>query len=297
LPSSSVHAGPHVPLGGVPQTEATHLKSGKMALFALGALFQVIMYLLIYCGCLKMPEEEDEDIISKNEIQIMCGRSNAAWLAVSDAMIVRGERSTEASSAGITVAFMERAYIIFWISKDLFWSWGTGDLVNKDQGGVGLIIFFESVALLFGTLSILIYVVTAYIYRRSMVRFIDCITTICWIAANYVWMSGEFFLRYVNLEYDDWTEGNDSPTRIAASCLFCFGILLQLYVILSILCPKLFRSLGGARGRSDSSGGGARIEMFNFGSAHSPSSHLVGYSPQRTSMAEDIDDEDQTILF
>lgn len=31
-------------------------------------------------------------------------------------------------SSGISMAFVEYFYIVFWISKDTFWSWGTGDL-------------------------------------------------------------------------------------------------------------------------------------------------------------------------
>ena len=294
-PSSVVHIGPPTPLGGLPRSQLQPLISVKETFFSIGMTIQITMYLLVYFGVVKMPEEEGEDIISKNEVQILLRRSNAARLAESDAMILRGERSTEASSSGITLAFIENAYIIFWISKDLFWAWGTGDLSH----GRGLIILFESVALLFGTLSILIYLVTAYIYRRNHVRFVDAITTICWIAANFVWMSGEFFVRYRNLELDDTTEGADDGTRIASSCLFCTGIALQVYVIGHMTYRKL-------AGRHQNKGiyARSRIEMFSFGSTHStaatmtqqrPHHNLAAYAPQRDIELED--DDETMVLF
>lgn len=291
-PSSIVHVGPRTPLGGLPPSEQQPLVNCKEAFFAIGMIIQIMMYALIHAGVVKMPEEENEDIISKNEIQILLRRSNTARLAESDAMIIRGERSTEASSSGITLAFVENAYIIFWISKDLFWAWGTGDLSK----GKGFIIFFESTALLFGTLSILIYLVTAYIYRRNHVRFIDAITTICWIAANYIWMSGEFFVRYHNLDLDDTTEGADNETRIASSCLFCTGILLQIYVISHMTYKRLYPA-----GRGKGAYVRSRIEMFSFDSMHDGA---TGASTRGThhivspfSIQTDNDDEETMVLF
>ena len=290
-PSSDVHIGPPTPLGGLPRSQLSPMINVKQAFFAIGVTIQITMYLLVYFGLVKMPEEEGEDIISKNEVQILLQRGGAARLAESDAMILRGERSTEASSSGITLAFIENAYIAFWISKDLFWAWGTGDLSH----GHGLIILFESVALLFGTLSILIYFVTAYIHRRNHVRFIDAITTICWIAANFIWMSGEFFVRYRNLELDDTTEGADDQTRIASSCLFCTGILLQIYVVGYMSYKKFSARYQSARYQK------SRIEMFSFGSSHhaysgqgqqQPHQGLSTYAPQR-----DHDHDDETMVL
>ena len=87
---------------------------------------------------------------------------------------------------------------------------------------------FEIAGMLFGTLSIGIYMVNAYISRRQIVRFIDCITTVCWIMANYIWMCGEFFIRYNHLNLDDANEGHDNVTRIISSFLFISGLVLQL---------------------------------------------------------------------
>ena len=285
-PSSTVHVGPAVPLGGVAETSEAPIVDFKTVLFFLGAFIQIVMYVLIYFGWMSMPEDPEEDIVSKNEVQILFRRSGRARLAESDAMILRGERSTETSSSGITLVFVEYAYIIFWISKDIFWSWGTGDLTNVRE----LVILFESTALLFGTLSILIYFVTAYIYRRNTVRFLDSITVICWIAANFVWMSGEFFIRYRNLELDDSAPGADNSTRIVSSCLFCTGIVIQVYVISSLSILK-FRRRSKAYHRQVPQ---SRIEMFSFGSSHSQHHIISSHSPQQDD--EDCDDAEIVIF-
>src|SRR4051794_26393253 len=46
-PSSNVHMGPHVPLGGIPQSSIDIMINVKTVLFLLGSLIQIIMYVLI----------------------------------------------------------------------------------------------------------------------------------------------------------------------------------------------------------------------------------------------------------
>ena len=145
----------------------------------------------------------------------------------------------------ISCAFVEYFYIVFWISKDMFWSWGTGDLIQGEASAV----LFETCALCFGTLSFCVYTVTAYIYRFNHVRFVDALTTLCWIAANFVWMSGEFFIRYQNLELDDSDEGNDGATRVASAVLFSAGLALQTYIVIRMALAPSGR-LGLGLGRS-----------------------------------------------
>jgi len=130
----------------------------------------------------------------------------------------------------LTLAFVENSYIFFWVSKDLFWSWGTGDLVR----GRNPAIVFETAALMFGTSALCVYSITAYLHRRNLLRFADTISTMCWLSANFVWMCGEFFIRYQNLDLDDTSAGNDGETRIASSCLFMTGLLIQCGIIVTM---------------------------------------------------------------
>eukprot|EP01035_Chromulina_nebulosa_P019372 gene19372-25239_t len=92
-----------------------------------------------------MPEDEGEDIIAKNEAQILLRGQSYKRSSQTDLSILSGEASIEKNSHDITLAFIENGYIIFWISKDLFWSWGTGDLTK----GRDLAIVYETVAMFF----------------------------------------------------------------------------------------------------------------------------------------------------
>lgn len=94
-------------------------------------------------------------------------------------------------------------------------------------------VLIEVSAMLFGLLSLSVFLLSAYLCRRDSVSLLDCVTTMLWVSANFVWMSGEFFLRYRNLQVDDSNEGNDSGTRIASLGLFAAGILLQIIVIVN----------------------------------------------------------------
>ena len=76
-------------------------------------------------------------------------------------------------------------------------------------------------------------------------------------------MSGEFFLRYDNLEHDDATQGNDYNTRVASATLFLLGLAIQAYVMVSVCISvasfqNSSRSSHGGRGSS-----GRQIEMMN----------------------------------
>ncbi len=277
-PSSNVHLGPHVPIGGLSKEALEGLLIFKEMLFITGTLIQVVLYVGIYNRCLAMPEEEGEDQVSRNEVNILLGRVNNAskpytkqadfdsLFDLADDFSLTSVDSGLGSGVGtaqqqratgtLSLAFIENGYIIFWISKDLFWSWSTGDLTQVRD----LAIFFETAAMLCGTVSILIYTITAYIYRRSFVRFLDSVTLILWIMANFVWMCGEFFIRYDNMERDDGDPGNDGATRIVSAVLFCSGISLQFYVILKLVVAHRKQQLAGD-GRQK---GKRYIEMFNM---------------------------------
>lgn len=173
----------------------------------------------------------DSNIITDSEAPVSRTDSSNIEFQSAPSSPGRGRAPSSAdeiiSKFPISCAFVEYFYIVFWISKDMFWSWGTGDLIQGEASAV----LFEICALCFGTLSFCVYTITAYIYRFNHVRFVDAITTLCWIAANFVWMSGEFFIRYQNLELDDYNEGNDGVTRVASAVFFSSGLVLQAYIV------------------------------------------------------------------
>jgi hypothetical protein len=296
-PSSRVHVGPHVPLGGIDADSQFWLVNFKTVLFFVGAITQISMYVLIYCNRMEMPADDDDDIVSRNEAQLLLrGGARVGFAADSDHTTLNPNSTSSGSSQehdhdqdvsyDITLAFVENAYIIFWISKDLFWSWGTGDLTR----GYIFAVSCESAAMGFGFLAMCVYLTTSYICRRNWVHFLDAITTVCWIAANYTWMCGEFFLRYNNLQYDDTTEGDDWTTRVGASVLFSTGIAIQLYVILHMSLKKLQVCQGGPgsrrsslccgpKGGSKNSSTTSMVEMFDIGAFRRAATSITTSTP------------------
>lgn len=292
-PSSNIHFGPDVPIGGIPESSIYVMTQTKTILFLIGWLSQISMYVLIYWGRLPMPEQQDEDIVIRNEATLfLLGKQSYSASTVSDvdAMLDMDDEfpdyhdletfhTRSQPSPQITLAFIENAYIIFWISKDLFWSFGTGDLTQ----GLDSAIIYEIFAMCFGFTALCVYLVTAYIYRRKKLRFLDSLTTVFWISANYVWMCGEFFIRYDNLQYDDGTAGNDRNTRIASATLFALGFATQVYV--SIVLYLRYRArqrdaLTGGSPRTVSSGGAPNIELFDVKSMIRYQTLMVSFSPQ-----------------
>lgn len=67
-PSSHVHIGPHVPLGGFSPEVVTFMVNFKTALFLIASFVQIVMYICIWLKYIPMPEEDNEDIVSKNEV-------------------------------------------------------------------------------------------------------------------------------------------------------------------------------------------------------------------------------------
>lgn len=125
IPSSHIHMGPKVPFGGVSDEAENSLIRTKTAMFFFAAAVQIFMYLGIYYNAIEMPGDEDEDTISKNEAhKLFFGKDHHS--IPNDTLISKSDSGVDHHSHELSLAFIENAYIIFWISKDLFWSWGTG---------------------------------------------------------------------------------------------------------------------------------------------------------------------------
>ena len=132
----------------------------------------------------------------------------------------------------------------------------TGDIL--DLRALPYALSMESLAMTFGGIAFLTYCITGYLYRDNVISLLDCITILFWIAANYVWMVGEFFLRFQSLNLDDRTEGDDRVTRIISSILFIIGIFIQFYVICWLSYNKMVRVCygpGTGTGAATSEGG------------------------------------------
>ena len=121
-PSSDIHIGPQTPLGGIDDHTQTILVNVKTIMFFVAALIQVLMYVLIYFQKIEMPEDEDETLSAKNELHFLLGRP-FRLTSRQGSDLLRSDSDAESPAYQVSLAFVENAYIIFWISKDLFWSW------------------------------------------------------------------------------------------------------------------------------------------------------------------------------
>eukprot|EP01036_Dinobryon_divergens_P023008 gene23008-31318_t len=246
-PSSNIHLGPSVPIGGVPSDVQQRITETKNVLFMIAIIVQLFLYTGVHFNKIVIPEEDNEDQISKNEATLLCmcggGKSTYVKPVESDSIVdivdgfslsmAAGGQEHRINNSSISIAYIENSYIIFWILKDLFWSMGTGDFSIQETTSA---IIIELIAICCGLCAIIIYIMVSYLNRRNSILFLDCISIIFWIMANFVWMNGEFFLRYQNMKNDDSNEGNDSVTRIISCPLFLTGIFIQMFVIHRVYC-------------------------------------------------------------
>ena len=72
-----VHFGPDTPLGSWPPEWEDRLTNVKVALFVTGSVVQLVMYLLIWTRRIEMPQDYGEDIVTLNEVQLLCGHGGA----------------------------------------------------------------------------------------------------------------------------------------------------------------------------------------------------------------------------
>jgi hypothetical protein len=259
-PSSNVHFGPVVPLGGVSPEMISFMTNCKTVLFVIGVIVQIVLYSLMLGKILPVPEQDDEDENTRREAQtLLCCCSstgdddnedaspNDVYSPVSDSIFEGDEdgfnsnfdvnqysSNIQLNHGGrnryrdmVTLAVIENSFIIFWISKDMFWSFGTGDIAIKKN----MVVVCEIIAMSCGVCAFLVSAFAAYIHRKHILRWLDYCTTVLWLSANYVWMCGEFFLRYRNLDFDDGDPGNDRDTRLVAMTLFLSAIVLQLSIL------------------------------------------------------------------
>jgi hypothetical protein len=61
-------------------------------------------------------------------------------------------------------------------------------------------VLYEAMAMACGACTVAVVLLSTYLNRRNMVAWLDCVATFFWVLANYVWMCGEFFLRYHNMQ-------------------------------------------------------------------------------------------------
>lgn len=220
-----------------------------------------MMYVSVYYKLVPMPVQEKEDVAVRTEATLLlcCNRllpedpdaiteigeeqgqeQQVFYEQVDGVSLVVTPRQPDKAPL-ITLAMVEGGYIILWISKDMFWSFGTGEM-NRQRDSIQA---YEALAMAAGFAALCAYFVTAYIYRRHTLHFIDSLTIIFWICANYTWMCGEFFIRYRNYEFDDVDPGNDTNTRLASAVCFGAGICCQLYVV----TVELWEAYGGCMPR------------------------------------------------
>lgn len=205
-PSSNIHFGPRTPTGGIPASDIKQMIQAKSVLFFIAAAVQVVMYIGIHCKVIAMPEDDEEDIVSQNEAMLLCNRwrgapsrgasvSSGASPAPPLAVLPEAgideldDFSVNPHQGRMSLVYIENIYILCWICKDISWSWGTGDVTPHPDKPT--IFSFEVLGLLFGTAALANYIVVSYLHRRNMVRLFDGITTLFWVAANFVWMAGE----------------------------------------------------------------------------------------------------------
>ena len=324
-PSSDIHLGPPVPTGGIPEESIYVMTQTKTVIFLVAVMVQMTFYGLIFYRHIPLPEQADEDIAIRNEATLfIMGKSSYTTTTNSDVDSVielddefpdyhdmDALHIPKSDGPALTLAFIENGYIIFWIFKDLFWSFGTGDLGENSETHI---IACEIIAMCFGFTALCVYLTTAYIYRRKKLRFLDSLTTILWLSANYVWMCGEFFIRYDNMQFDDTDPGNDRDTRIASATLFCAGIFIQVYVVSVLLIRYREKQLGIVRPNPNAYAvadtGVPKIDVFGLKGIVQYHTLMTGFSPQHqvgeggailgrvvATPTTSADEEELTVLF
>jgi len=245
--SSDVHFGPHTPVGGMTVKVGDQLTEAKSWLFLTAIAIQFLLFILIRMNILAMPLDVfDDDSIDGGSVDMdmdIDGSQQSASAPLTSTqegqplvedMESNDNRMTPSNlyvadkyPFGFTLTFIENSYIVLWIAKDYFWSWATGDFEVQQRVGY----FTEVVSMFFGILSVCLYTYIAYAWRKHFVNMMDSLTSWCWLFANFVWMAGEVFIRYDNLQLDDAEQADDAVTRLVSGIFFLIGMQIQFIVI------------------------------------------------------------------
>ncbi|MCS6820059.1 MAG: hypothetical protein RMJ53_10720 [Chitinophagales bacterium] len=101
----------------------------------------------------------------------------------------------------------ENIHILLWLLKDVCWV--------ADFKTAGMIMAVP-------TLSVAFYI--TWKYRSMASELFHNLAVCCWITANIIWMTGEFFF--------------DDNTRPLAICVFIAGLLIVSYYYISVTVKK-----------------------------------------------------------
>ena len=307
VPSSRIHLGPNIPIGGLHDETVNDLIDAKTVLLLCGGVIQILMYICISLHIVPVPfsGEGDEDVLAMNETKLLCSRCSkkqSSYERTTNSEFVFDFESDDVSldltgnnnTHSITFSFIGNTYIVFWIFKDVAWAFGTGDLGFADLFGdtKNLVYFYEIGAMILGGIAISCVAISAFLVRRMTLQFLDHLVGILWLLANFSWMVGEFFLRYHNLEHDDGNEGDDMITRICACVLFGLSFSIQMYIIYYIWIRRDTNTLDRSF---------VELTTSNFFKYHSI---LLPYGPQNQAEHHnpmhhvfDDDDDDAVVLF
>jgi hypothetical protein len=240
-PTGIEHLGPTLPLGGFPEADEQRLLNITTVFFVLALSVQATYYAFVGCGVVSMPGEDgvdEDDVLVKSDIQdLCCEPSRSRSLSISSSHSRSRSFDETAPKKVYTSTFIENAYVVFWIIKDLFWALGTGSIegiTGRNQKGREVVYFLETIAIVAAICSFLAYFVTAYLMRRNGIRFLDAVSASCWVLANTVWMCGEFFVRYDSLAMDDEDEADDIDTRLGSTFLFSIAIIIQIFIVIKL---------------------------------------------------------------
>ncbi len=102
--------------------------------------------------------------------------------------------NTSETASSSKLRMWENMHIVFWLVKDMCWV--------SDFHLIGMIMIFP-------TISVAIWMVFKSLGNK--VELVHNIAVLCWISANSVWMTGEFYLA--------------DTTRPWAQLLFALGIV------------------------------------------------------------------------